>query len=235
MEKEVYMNLFSISTTTLIFLVLFVLSGFYSKAQSEPAILFSRGYVNYAWGYEKRGLNIDNTGSIDTFKMYIRGSFRDSLRMKMNNTILQDTMKIMSALILEIDTNNVTKSDGGWRDYGLDYYSTFMYDSVKQKYTEIILSATGDQKITNNSKAAKTIVEWLSTIKGNTIQTKIAENPQKKQNNHFLSQGCCAAANGRFIYDIRGRCIGSQTQTKGVLFLYNSQFKSLTKILQIRK
>jgi hypothetical protein len=247
-EMDVYMN--SHGKFIMPVLSILLLFSFYAEIQSKPAILFAKSRVNWAWGYVHAGWCIESTGAIDTFHFKYSDSVwamsQDSLisdaeMTKMtslvkgiNKTVSQDTLKIMSELISLLSLNDVKVTDGGYRDFGVVYYSAFLYDSSRNGYIEIPLSGYGDQNITNNSAAAITIVNWLSSIDSLMGQTRTLVPTQKTHYGHLSTLRNFESIKDKGFCDVMGRHLKFYPHSNGLFFVYTDRFNALMELRTIK-
>lgn len=165
-------NLFDIGTKNNI-------SGTCGCSPALPVAVFSKTYVNWAWGYTHNGWCVSNLGFVDSFAYAKSDSMwllsDDSLitlseMQRINSgyqrplqSVKQSTLDSMIALIPQAVAGPWTQKSIG-ADMGAHTYSAYYYDTTAQGYREVVLCQSGDWKIVNESDAAKKLTTWLMAI-----------------------------------------------------------------------
>jgi hypothetical protein len=147
-------------------------------------IVFAHYYINYAWGYTHQGFLIDRNGLIHVYSQreispssnswnfpdangYITA---EALKENLGKTriaetrISADELHKYAELIALVKENDYSEHLKG-ADMGAQVNVCYLYDDKTHTYKEITLSQQGDRVRTNNSSAAKSIDEWLNTVK----------------------------------------------------------------------
>lgn len=154
-------------------------SGTCGCSPEQPVAVFSKTYVNWAWGYTHNGWHVSNLGFVDSFAyaksdsmwllsddslitlsemQRIISSYQSSLQ-----SVKQSILDSMIALIPQAAAGPWAKKSIG-ADMGAHIYSAYYYDTTAQGYREVVLYQNGDWNIVNESDAAKKLTTWLMAI-----------------------------------------------------------------------
>jgi len=146
----------------------------------EQKFLFEIMYLNYAWGFQLRGIYIDNQGHVYKYN-HSHEVWRPSntefytekelLRKYESNkefieTVNKQTLLEMYNLIKAADEGKLSKAVQKCNDAGTTAYIAYLFDSKASTYKPLLLYQTGDWAQKNLSESAKVLYEWLFTFEG---------------------------------------------------------------------
>ncbi|NOX87789.1 MAG: hypothetical protein GXO77_02105 [Calditrichaeota bacterium] len=152
---------------------------------------FEIEYVNYAWGYQQRGIYIDDSGNVYSYKFdsgdkpqtpksppYYSGE-ELSEKYEHNKTFCRQLSKKLfeeKTKLIPL-TMKAAYSDTTFpmADAGILAYKCYYFDKSNDRYLEIILKVKGDMSYKNLSPEAELLVEWLENFDlwdNNCNQTK---------------------------------------------------------------
>ena len=151
------------------------------EVEIEQLFLFDVYRVNSAWGYVLKGTYVDNQGrfvSYDhSFERWPSDSYRprnsftlEELKEKYiapSDTIAKvdkETLLDMFGLIEEASLGEISKGERTGFDMGAFAHVCYRYDQSTGRYTEVLLSQTGDFTRANLSDAAVELVDWLNAV-----------------------------------------------------------------------
>lgn len=148
--------------------------------------LCGREYMNQAWGYQRRGVVLDTSGSI--WRYELKGAplgpanpwrptdvsvlTEADLKMRYEGAMTTGTKvpaeEIARHMPLIEEAANATppqpKSVGA--DMGQNLLYCYTYDAAKRTYGQVMLDNKGDWDSTNPSPAAKKLTAWLDSRLG---------------------------------------------------------------------
>ena len=151
------------------------------EVEIEQLYLFDVYLVNSAWGYVLKGTYVDNQGNVvsydHSFERWPPESYRprngftlEELKEKYiapSDTIAKvdkETLLDMLSLIEEASLGEISKGERTGFDMGTFAHVCYRYDQSTGRYTEVLLSETGDYTRTNLSDAAVQLVNWLDAV-----------------------------------------------------------------------
>lgn len=151
------------------------------KVEIEQLYLFDVYYQNAAWGYMLSGTYVDNQGNVvsydHSFERWTPDCYRppcsftlEELNEKYiapSDTIAhveEDTLFDMFSFIEEASYGELSKPERTGFDMGQFSHVCYRYDDVTERYTEILLSTTGDITQTNLSDVAIELRDWINTV-----------------------------------------------------------------------
>lgn len=151
----------------------------YNSTKPDQEVLFQTEYINYAWGYQHRGLMIDSTGRVWSYLQpkawnftdvhgYI--SFEDMKenfhQLEMTSvTINKDTLQKYYSKLLRAAYGELTEPRTEMYDAGSTSFSGFIYHPKTKKYKEVLIRQFGDVYIENKSTEAMQIYNWLISLR----------------------------------------------------------------------
>lgn len=152
-----------------------------AQSEAEKAdILFAKYYVNWAWGFDFKGITIDSAGQLYAF------AYDESMRMpdfdrnamtaeqlktlyepgrKLIKTIAPEKLQQMIALVPATAVASISERVHEACDMGTYKSAAYLLDTQTKLYKEINLKTTGDWSSHNLAPEAAEIVEWLSSLK----------------------------------------------------------------------
>ena len=140
--------------------------------------LFEVEYINFAWGYQHYGFNIDIKGNVHRYEIDSTLDFpldtNEFSKIQLYEKFIQNA-KYMYKIDKEIisDTKKLifNAMGGGYsdtvevgNDMGSTSYNCYYFDDKNEKYIRTILSVEGDRQYHNTTIEAKEIVDWLRTV-----------------------------------------------------------------------
>ncbi len=167
--------------------VIFALSLIFALANQLPAqeksavtpILFARYYINFAWGFEFKGITVDANGDVFSFdhgnvkilpgpvEKPLNAEFlaeKYGIGKKHIGVVAADELEKMIALIPEAAVGSMSEEVSAARDKGTDAWVAYTPDGETGNYKELELKIEGDVDQHNMSSAANTLVNWLNTL-----------------------------------------------------------------------
>ncbi len=154
------------------------------KAVGEDPIrqkfLFEITYVNHAWGFQLRGIYIDNQGRVYKYdhshevwqpsnpELYTEEElFRKfESNKEFVKTVDKQVLFEMYNLINAANEGMLSKPVSNCADAGFTAYLAYLFDRKAHTYKPILLYQTGDWAQKNLSQSAKVLYEWLFTFEG---------------------------------------------------------------------
>ncbi len=154
-------------------------------AQSEATeadILFARYYVNWAEGFDFKGITVDSAGQVHQFDYGYDGRMpeldRNALTAEQLTTlykpgkkliaqIASDKLQQMIALVPSAAVASMSERVHEACDMGSFSSVAYMLDSQTKLYKEIKLKTRGDWSYHNLAPEAAEIVEWLNSLNEN--------------------------------------------------------------------
>ena len=143
-------------------------------------ILFARYYVNWAEGFDFRGITVDSAGQVHQFNYGYNGRMPDFDRnaltaeqlkslygpgRKLLATIAPDKLQQMIALVPAAAVASMSERVHQACDMGAFSSVAYLLDSQTKLYKEINLKTKGDWSSHNLAPEAAEIVEWLNSLK----------------------------------------------------------------------
>lgn len=165
-----------------ILIVILLLTGCEKKNDSPPTvnqlILFQSEYINFAWVYDHRGILIDSSGRVRSYKLpkiwhfpdtsgYVSLSDMDDNIGQLDTSafkIKKDTLLKYFDKLKGAALGKITDPVQAMFDAGAHRYSGFIYDSKTKKYKEVLIRQSGDVYIENKSQEAKEIYYWMINL-----------------------------------------------------------------------
>ena len=167
--------------------VIFALFLFLSLAATLPAetesaradILFAKYYINWAWGFDFKGITVDSAGQVQAFV------YDDTTRMpdfdraaltaeqlnvlyqpgrKLVTTVAADKLQQMVELIPHAAVGSMSERVNEGNDMGTEAWVAYQMDSQTGLFKEIDLKDKGDWSSHNLATAAVELVDWLSGL-----------------------------------------------------------------------
>jgi hypothetical protein len=151
------------------------------RAQADESMtgkfIFEFCQNTFPSGTVLHGFYIDNEGSVWKYdhsgeQWWPRGSeglfYESDLQDKYRNPkkvgVVDKT--VLSAMVSLIDPafHGETKQERAGTDSGSMSYRAYLYDSASGDYKEVLLSVRGDVILQNTSDAAKTLVQWQTSL-----------------------------------------------------------------------
>jgi hypothetical protein len=142
----------------------------------KQKVLFQMVYENFAWGYQGRGIFIDNKGLIKSFSIPSKESWRRSNSGLLSKEDLEHNYQLANSIIGRIDKNELCSyyqliksasntrlsklADTG-RDMGSMTLVAYQWDNEKQQCEVVFLSREGDSTQDNLNPDAIAISNWL--------------------------------------------------------------------------
>jgi len=143
--------------------------------------LFEVYYINFAWGYQHRGIVIDRDGNVFRYfydkddepwhaRDYIEIKEDDLTRKYDHNKELIATVErpdLMEnyRLISAAATGELSERKHAACDMGSFVYNAFSYNAATKRYTPILLKLLGDYEQKNLSDEAAQLCDWLKTVR----------------------------------------------------------------------
>jgi hypothetical protein len=144
----------------------------------DGTMFFQAEYVNHAWGYQHKGIIIDQMGNIHEYEKPEKWVFAEENEISLedfgNNLSKAETrlsllpesdITRMKALAVQAKNGPVTGPDQQMYDAGTTSYSVYIYDKSSHKLRQYDLLWEGDLYKENTSEAAKEIVVWLKGLR----------------------------------------------------------------------
>lgn len=152
-------------------------------AAEEPArtdILFAKYYINWAWGFDFKGITVDSAGQVHSF------AYDDTTRMpdfdraaltaeqlcilyqpgaKLVSTVDAEKLKQMVGLIPGAAVGSMSERVNEGNDMGTNAWVAYQKDGKTGLFKEIELKDKGDWSSYNQATAAIELVDWLSSLK----------------------------------------------------------------------
>lgn len=147
---------------------------------TEADILFAKYYVNWAWGFDFKGMTVDSAGQVHAFAYPDSGKMPDFDRAaltaeqlkelyrpgkKLATTVDSEKLKLMAELIQPAATASMSERVNEGNDMGANSWVAYHYDPQLKIYKQINLKTTGDWSSHNLATAATEIIDWLNGIK----------------------------------------------------------------------
>lgn len=151
-------------------------------ADTEPAradILFVKYYINWAWGFDFKGITVDSAGQVHSFvyekeadiplfknqeltseqldKVYQMGR-------KPITTIDADKLQQMIKLIPHAAACSMSDRVNEGCDMGSTSWAAYQHNAQTMLFKEVGLKTTGDWSSHNPATAATEIVDWLNSL-----------------------------------------------------------------------
>lgn len=143
-------------------------------------ILFEVQYINFAWGYQHSGFYINKKGEVFNYKYDANSAVwkpnKDNYyteeellnKYKPNNTLVDTIDKCIifnkKKLIPQAMQSNYSDTTQIGADQGTTSYICYYYNSIKNKYLEIVLEQDGDWNYKKESLEADSLINWLKDI-----------------------------------------------------------------------
>lgn len=151
-----------------------------NKSSIEQRFLFEVMYSNYAWGFQLRGMSIDNQGRVyqydhshEAWQPSNPGYYtEEELRRKFESnkefveTVDDEVLQEMYALIKPASEGSLSKPVNRCADAGTTAYLAYLFDSKANAYKPVLLYQAGDWAQKNLSGSARVLYEWLFTFEG---------------------------------------------------------------------
>lgn len=148
---------------------------------NQQKVYFEVHQANYAWIVYNNGIMIDSAGNVKSFdlKSVNEWEYPDKKgnisAEAMNNNykrctslvtkIEMDSLKYYVDKIEKAAKGSLSKPQTIMADAGITEYIAYIYDTKTNLYKKVLLFQWGDNQITNNSKEAKELYQWLTRIK----------------------------------------------------------------------
>lgn len=150
------------------------------EAPEDQSVLFEYRYVNYAWAYSENGWLIDAQGDVRSYQLPEDFRLPDStgyisaedLAYNLSQTdstfhrVEAKDLDYYVGLIEGAAGGEILKSENVAADAGSSVLSCYLYDPGKDMYQYIFLARSGDWEQSNDSREAKTLVNWLKELGG---------------------------------------------------------------------
>ncbi len=140
--------------------------------------LFEVSYINWAWGYQDRGIYIDRDGRVCSYdlsdrkprfqypedRVYTRAMLDDkySGHCVLIGTVDLETLAAMSALVGPASQGQLTEPVHTGCDFGGEGFTAFLFDAETGTYTSVLLRQCGDWSRQNTAPEAATLHDWLT-------------------------------------------------------------------------
>jgi hypothetical protein len=134
-------------------------------------------YTNHAWGFDHRGLFINDSGEVYSYQLeQIPDLERDNsyTEQELDNLFAQNQAYLMTlessefssmvSMSERVETDHLTDPENNCFDAGIYRYSTFDYNKDTGVYSDILLYQTGDWRIVNNDANAIAVRDWLIAL-----------------------------------------------------------------------
>jgi|WetSurMetagenome_2_1015567.scaffolds.fasta_scaffold75389_3 hypothetical protein len=162
----------------------------YSNAQIKEQVVFSGGYVNWAWGYTNFGWFIDRDGKVKSYTItdpknwwgvndpeHIKKPDMEHNYNQATKTLFEIPMPELLykySLIKNVANGPLSEPRDTGRDMGGKGYYCYQFDDSSRTYRQILLKVTGDISQENLNRDAITLTKWLIYIdeKSNLIMNK---------------------------------------------------------------
>lgn len=155
-----------------------------SREQKPQRWICGREYENHAWGYQRRGVVLDNTGTI--WRYDIKSSpaalvnpWQPKNLANLTENELQDRYNGAADTGKRIDPEEIARRMALIRDastaqpteprhVGADMGATVLYCLARNvpgaTYRQVLIDQKGDMETTNPSSAAKELATWLNGV-----------------------------------------------------------------------
>lgn len=142
------------------------------------AVLFSKEYINYAWGYQHFGWIMDSDGVIRSYNQPEKWNFIDSVGYISSGKMV-DNINITTSILLQVDKDETSKfypkamqslygkttvPTHEMSDFGTITYSAYVLIPETGKFKRIVLYQYGDVCFINTSEAAREIYTWMKNL-----------------------------------------------------------------------
>lgn len=150
------------------------------SVENNQNILFEVQYINFAWGYQHSGFYINKKGEVFNYKydnnFVVWKPNKDNYyteeellnKYKPNNTLVgtidKYTVSNKNKLIIQAMQSNYSDTTQIGADQGTTSYICYFYNSIKNKYLEIVLEQDGDWNYKKESLESDSLVKWLKDI-----------------------------------------------------------------------
>ncbi|PKL51351.1 MAG: hypothetical protein CVV42_00435 [Candidatus Riflebacteria bacterium HGW-Riflebacteria-2] len=154
-----------------------------AQSETEKAdILFAKYYINWAWGFDFKGITVDSAGQVYTFaydesvqmpELDRNALTSDQLKTlyepgkKLITTVAPDKLQQMIALVPAAAVASISERVHGACDKGSYASVAYIPDTQTNLFKEINLKTEGDWNSHNLAPEAAEIVEWLNSLKQN--------------------------------------------------------------------
>ena len=144
----------------------------------DQLVLFQVDYINHAWGFQHSGFFVDSTGIVKSYDLpaswnypdpdglIAESELHDNLDKAIKDECSVDKVEIFRYLNMldKAQSGTITDPVNVAADAGVTSYLGYIYDPARNRYKQILLRQNGDFEVTNTSKEASKIYEWLLQI-----------------------------------------------------------------------
>ncbi len=144
----------------------------------KQKFLFEVTYENYAWGFQLRGIYINNQGQVYQYdhsheawrpsntELYTEEDLLQKFESNKEfvGTVDNQTLLEMYSQIKAASEGTLSEPVQRCVDAGITSYIAYLFDSQSNLYKPILLYQTGDWAQKNLSESAKVLSEWLFTF-----------------------------------------------------------------------
>lgn len=155
-----------------------------SQTLNTQKVYCEQSYINFAWGYQHKGIYIDAEGNLYSFsyrrsdkpwspkqadaptaeELEDKYSHGRKLIRKIEPQELQAKLKLLAAA----RNGQLSKRKQSGADMGSNVCRFYVFDEASSRYKEITLRVQGDWSYENLAPSAKLLADWLESLRTNS-------------------------------------------------------------------
>jgi hypothetical protein len=137
---------------------------------------YEYSYVNYAWGYQFRGLIVDASGNVLTYQRPKYPTYHRELSNPYGRigealfTVSDDELESASRILASVSAMSMSKRENTAKDMGGYSYIAYRYDPQTGGHEKIAIANIGDWSSYNLSEGAAEIKWWLDEVESRAAE-----------------------------------------------------------------
>ena len=155
-----------------------------SPTLNTNKVYCERSYTNFAWGYQHHGIYVDAEGNLYSYsyqpkekpwapkqgdaptaeELADKYDHGKKLIRKIEPQEWQASFKLLAAA----SQGKLSKRKQSGADMGSNVCRCYVFDEATNRYKDIPLRVQGDWSYENLAPSAKTLVDWLDSLQGNS-------------------------------------------------------------------